>query len=355
MVPFARVSPRKQGGEETMNNRKWLGRRDFVGMAAVVLARPRMVFASENDKIFRLAVLIRPGQESNLKEPGQARYWRTWHDELRRLGYVEGQNLEVRIRLAEPTRFSETVADLSAFRPDAIFAPAQNIVSLLKKAKVLTPIVAIAVNPVGSGLAASLARPGGNITGFTLDAGLETIAKRVELLRNVVPAMSRLAVLILRPYWEGRFGVVFQQVAQQLGITAIGAPFDSQITEKDYQKIFADVVRARGDSLYVTPAPENLAHRQLIADLAIQSRLPSVNFYRENVEAGGLMGYGPDIVDTFRQAAGYLDLIFKGANPAEMPFQQPTKFELTLNLKTAKALELSIPPKLLALADDVIE
>jgi hypothetical protein len=110
-----------------------------------------------------------------------------------------------------------------------------------------------------------------------------------------------------------------------------------------------------GDSLYVTPAPGNLAHRQLIADLAIESRLPSVNFYRENVEAGGLMGYGPDIVDTFRQAAGYLDLIFKGANPAEMPFQQPTKFELTLNLKTAKALELSIPPNLLALATAVIE
>jgi putative ABC transport system substrate-binding protein len=259
------------------------------------------------------------------------------------------------MHLAEPTRLSETVADLSAFRPDAIFAPAQNIVSLLKNAKVLTPIVAIAVNPVGSGLAASLARPGGNITGFTLDAGMATIAKRVELLRKVVPAMSRLAVLILRPYWEGRFGVVFQQVAQQLGITAIGAPFESQTNENDYQQIFADVVRAGGDSLYVTPAPGNLAHRQLIADLAIESRLPSVNFYRENVEAGGLMGYGPDIVDTFRQAAGYLDLIFKGANPAEMPFQQPTKFELTLNLKTAKALELSIPPNLLALATAVIE
>ena len=323
-------------------------------MAAAVLTRPRLAVASEDDKIFRLAVLIRPGQESDLKEP-RARYWRAWYDELRQLGYVEGQNLEIEIRLADPATLGETIADLSALRPDAIFVPAQSIVSLLKKAKVVTPIVTVAVDPVGSGLAASLARPGGNITGFTLDAGLETVSKRMALLKEVAPAMSRLAVLILRPYWEGRWSAIYQQVAQKAGITIIGALFESNIAEKEYRQIFADMVRARCDALYVTPAPENLAHRQLIADLAIELRLPSLNLFREYVEAGGLMGYGPDIVDTYRRAAGYLDLIYKGADPAGMPFQQPTKFDLTLNLKTAKALGVTVPPSLLALADDVFE
>ncbi len=337
-----------------MDNRRWLGRRDFVGMAAVIFARPGAVFASENDRTFRLAVIVRPGQESDLKKP-RARYWRAWYDELRQLGYIEGQNLEVEIHVTGPTSLNKTIADLSAFRPDAVFVPAQSIVSLLKKAKVSTPIVTIAVDPVGSGLAESLARPGGNITGFTLNAGLETNTKRVEILREIVPAMSKLAILILRPYWEGRWSAIYQQLAKQSGIMVIGAPFDSQIDEKAYRQIFADVVRAGADSLYVTPAPETLAHRRLIADLAIESKLPSMNLFREYVEAGGLMGYGPDIVDSYRQAAGYLDRIFKGADPATMPFQQPVKFDFTLNLKTAKALGLTVPPSLLARADDVFE
>jgi len=338
-----------------MTNRRWLGRREFVGAAAVVLARPRVVFASDHDNVFRLAVVIRPGQESDLKEP-RAPYWRTWYDELRQLGYVEGQNLEIEIHLADPSSLDQTIADLSAFRPDAVFVPAQSIVSLLKKAKVSTPIVTVVVRPVAYGLAESLARPGGNITGFTLDAGLEIIAKRVSLLREIVPSASRLVVLVLRPYWEaGRTRGDFLQVGEQLGITIIGAPVESQNSEKGYQQIFADAVRAGGDSLYVTPAPENLAHRGLIADLAIEARLPSVSQFREYVEAGGLIGYGPDIVDVYRRAAGYLDRIFKGADPAGMPYQQPTKFDLTLNLKTAKALGLAVPPSLLALADDVFE
>lgn len=335
-----------------MNGCTWFRRREFVGLAAAVFAAPRMAFASGNDGIRRLAVIIRPGQESDLQD---SPYWLSWRDELHRLGYVEGRNLKLEAHIADPARIGETIAGLSAFGPDAIFAPAQNIVSLLKKAEVPTPIVTIAVDPVGSGLAQSLARPGGNITGFSLDAGLGIIAKRLEYLKQVVPGLSRLAVLILRPYWEGRFGAVFSEVTRQAGIAAIGAPFESGMSEEDYRRIFADMVRAGADSLYVTPAPENLAHRELIAGLAIESKLPSVNFYREYVEAGGLMGYGPDVVDTYRRAAGYLDRILKGADPAGMPFQQPTKFDLTLNLGTAKALGLTVPSSLLALADGVIE
>ena len=335
-----------------MNVRNWFGRRDIIGLAAAALVQPRLAFAGESDKVFRLAVLIRPGQEG---EPGQAPYWLAWRDELRQLGYVEGQNLKVDIRVADPARLDETIAGLSAFHPDAIFVPAQTILSLLKKAGVSTPIVSIVVDPVGSGLAESLARPGGNITGFTLDAGLGIVAKRVELLREIVPSMSRMAVLLLRPYWEGRWSAIYQKIGEQFGISIIGALVESRMTEKDFRQIMADAVRDGADSLYVTPAPENLAHRQLIADLAIESGLPSINLFREYVEASGLLGYGPDIVDAYRRAANYLDLIYKGSDPAGMPFQQPTSFDLTLNLKTANALGLTIPPSLLALANEVFE
>ncbi len=337
-----------------MNRRIWIDRRSFSGMAAVVLASPRAAFASGNSDTFKLAVLIRPGQETDLKEP-RARYWLTWFDELRQLGYAEGRNMDLKVLVADPSAFSETLGGLSAFSPDVIFVPAQSVVTRLKEAGVSTPIVTIVVDPVGYGFAESLARPGGNITGFTLDAGLELVAKRVAILRDVVPSVAKLAILILRPYWEGRWSGLYDEVGKQIGIGIIGAPFESKMSEKDFERIFSEMAEAGCDSLYVTPAPETLAHRRLIADLAIRSRLPSVNLFREYVEAGGLLGYGPDIVDAYRRAAGYLDLIFKGADPAGMPFQQPTKFDFTVNLKTATALGITVPPSQLALADEVFE
>jgi len=340
-----------------MNSLKWLGRREFIGMAAgaVALAGSHAVFAKSSDNQFRLAVVIRPGQDSDLKQP-RARYWRAWYDELQQLGYVEGDNLKIEIFLARPSSLDQTIAELAAFRPDAIFAPAQSIVSLFKKAKLTTPIVTVAINPVGYGLAESLARPGGTITGFTLDAGVEINAKRVRLLREIVPSASKLAVLVLSHYWEGgRTRADFDEVSKETGITIIGAPFESQLNEKNFRQVIADAVSAGADCLYVSPAPETLAHRRLIADLAIEWKLPSIAIFREYIEAGGLLGYGPDIVDTYSRATGYLDRIYKGADPAVMPFQQPSKFDLTVNLKTANALGLTVPPSLLAIADYVFE
>ena len=340
-----------------MNSPKWLGRREFIGIAAgtVALARPRAVFAKSNENQFRLAVVIRPGQDSDLQQP-RARYWRAWYDGLRQLGYVEGENLKIEILVARPSSLDQTIAELAAFRPDAIFAPAQSIVSLFKEAKLTTPIVTIAINPVGFGLAESLARPGGTITGFTLDAGLEISAKRVTLLRQIVPSASKLAFLVLSHYWKGgRTRADYEAVSKETGITIIGAPFESQSNEKNYRHVIADAVRAGADCLYVSAAPENLAHRRLIAELAIEWKLPSIAIFREYIEAGGLLGYGPDIVDAYTRATGYLDRIYKGADPAVMPFQQPTTFDLTLNLKTANALGLTVPHSLLAIADHVFE
>jgi putative ABC transport system substrate-binding protein len=330
-------------------------RRGFLAVAVVAAVPPAGLIAQVPGKVHRIAVVVRPGQRDNVSPPGELRYWRAWREEMGRLGYVEGQKFEIDIRTAEPAEVGQLAAELARDPPDAIFAPAQSIVALFKAAAVPMPIVTIVVDPVGSGLASSLARPGGNITGFSLDASVETMKKRITLLKEVSPGMSRMAVLILRPYWEGRWNNVWREAASAVAVTVIGAPFESRADEAQIRRVFAGITGAHADGLVVTPAPENFTHRKVIAELALSARLPSLSLYRENVEVGGLMSYGPDIVDIFRRAAGYIDQILRGSNPAEMPFQQPTKFNLAVNLKTAKALGLTVPPTVLALADDVIE
>lgn len=332
-----------------------LDRRTVLAAAVLAVVPFPRARAQVPGRRSRIVVVVRPGQRANVSPPGESRFWRAWHEELDRLGYVEGQTLETDIRTAAPAEVDQLVAELAADPPDAIFAPAQSIVDQFKAAGVPVPITTIAVDPVGSGLASSLARPGGNITGFSLDAGMETMKKRIALLRDVSPGMSRLAVLLLRTYWEGRWRDLWQEAADAMDVTLIGAPFESRADEDEIKRAFAQIGAEKADGLIVTPAPENLAHRQLIADLAVAGGLPSLSFYRENVEVGGLMSYGPDIVDIFRRAAGYMDQILRGADPAEMPFQQPTQFDLTVNLKTAAILGLTVPPTLLAIADEIFE
>ena len=338
-----------------MTGRFRFNRRRFLAAAVVAAVPSTGLRAQAPAKVYRIAVVVRPGQRGNLSPPGELRYWRAWREEMGRLGYVEGHKIKIDIRTADSAEVGQLAAELARDPPDAIFAPAQSLVSLFKRAAVQIPIVTIVVDPVGSGLASSLARPGGNITGFSLDASIETRKKRIALLKEVSPGMSRVAVLTLRPYWKGRWRAIWQEVASAVGVTAIGAPFESRADEAEMKRVFAGITRAHADGLFVTPAPENFTHRKLIAELALSAGLPNLSLYRENVEAGGLISYGPDIVDIFRRAAGYIDQILRGSNPAEMPFQQPTKFDLAVNLKTAKALGLKVPPTLLALADDVIE
>jgi putative ABC transport system substrate-binding protein len=241
------------------------------------------------------------------------------------------------------------------FGPDVIFAAAQNIAEAFKSPATTIPVVTTALDPVGIGLVASLARPGGNVTGLSLDAGLETLAKRVALLKEAVPKVSRLAIMSLRQYWEGTYSSPMRDAARQVGLTAIGAPLDAPMNEAMYRRLFAHIARDGGDSIYVSPSVENLSYAQLIADLAVEARLPTMCFWRENAQAGGLMAYAVDLAERWRHAAGYIDRILKGAKPADLPIDQPTKFELVVNQKTAKALGLIIPPSIFARADEVIE
>ncbi len=338
-----------------MNSTLTVNRRAVLTSSIAALALPTSLAAQQVGRVYRVVTIVRPGQGGNVSGPGELPYWHEWHKELKRLGYTEGRNLEIINRTVDLPGVDQLAADLARDPPDVIFAPAQNIVARLKKAAVSIPIVAIPIDPVGSGLAASLARPGGNITGLSLDAGMETMTKRLALLKEVSPGLSKVAFLVLRPYWEGKYKGVFEAASRPVGVSVFGAPFDSNAGEAEYSSLFANMVANQVNGLFVTPVLENLTNRYLIASLAIESRLPSINFYREFVEAGGLMSYGPDLDDIFRRAAGYIDQILRGADPAEMPIQQPTKFDLALNLTTAQALGIAMPPNLLALADKVFE
>lgn len=287
----------------------------------------------------------------------QERYWTAFFDELRRLGYEEGRNLSVSwySSQVDAGRATALVQSVVERRPDTIFTPDARMGIVLKTVAAAIPVVAITVDPVGSGVAASLARPGGNVTGFSIDAGLGLIGKRIDLFRQAVPTVSRMAWLTPRRTMDLPIGKVTREGMRIAGMTLIDAVLEAPIDEAAYRRAFEAMTRDRVDSLWAATVGENLEHRRLIAGLSTGAKLPSMFGWRENVEAGGLMSYGNDVVDTFRRSATYVDRVLRGAKPAELPFQQPTKFELVINLGTAKVLGLTIPLALLAGADEVIE
>jgi putative ABC transport system substrate-binding protein len=217
------------------------------------------------------------------------------------------------------------------------------------------PTVGITPDPIFEKLVASLARPGGNLTGFSVEAGEELIGKNVEILKEAVPRASRVALLTPQADWEMPYGLVMRRVGARVGMTVIGALLSDPIQEPEFRRAFAAMVRDRVDTLIVADSAENFTHRQLIVTLAAQARLPAIYPFREFVDVGGLMSYSVDFAAMFRDAAGYVDRIFKGANPGDLPYQLPTKVPLVINLKTAKALGLTIPPAVLARADEVIQ
>jgi putative ABC transport system substrate-binding protein len=282
-----------------------------------------------------------------------SRYARAFVHALRDRGYVEGSNLVLERRSAEGKyeRFTEIAAELIQSKVDVIVAGSNLAIELLKGVTSTVPIImAPAVDPVGAGLVESLARPGGNITGFTLDSGPGMEARRLQLLKEAAPAARRIGYLGTKYEWE-QFGPELQAAAQGLGVTI----FHMALITSSYAEAFA---LAAGEAAEAILASRNGAHfvnRQLVADISITRRLPGLFTWRDITEAGGLMSYGADYSDILRRAAGYVDRVLKGDKPTDLPVQQPTKYELVINLKTAKALDLSMPPTLLARADEVIE
>ena len=270
--------------------------------------------------------------------------------------FRSGQNLILERRASEgrSERFGDIVAELVRLKADVIVTNSDPMAGAAKAVTTTVPIVMATSNdPVGVGLVQSLARPGGNITGLTVAVGPEIEAKRLELLIAMLPSVSRVAYLASKEDkdWESPYGKSVRRAAQALGVTLVLAEF----TAHQYTNAFTLISRARAEALFVSRLGPTYADRALIVDFATRTRLPSIFAYREAVELGGLMSYGASVIDLLRRAAGYVDKILKGAKPADLPVEQPTKFELVINLKTAKALGLTIPQSLLLRADEVIQ
>jgi putative tryptophan/tyrosine transport system substrate-binding protein len=331
-------------------------RRTFLaGTGAVLLAAPLAAEAQPAGKVYRVGLVFTtaPASEMIGLHPVHPLV-RSFLDELRALGYVQGRNLAFEPRSAEGRfeRFREILEGLVSLKADVLVVNGNRMTQVAKEVTRVIPIVMVFVNdPVEDGLVATLAHPGGNVTGVTGTAGPELEGKRVELLKEALPKIRRVAFLGTRSDWEDPFGKSTQAAARALHITLIHA----EHTPDEYGDAFARIVHERPDALLVPNTTSNFARRRLIVEFATKSRLPGMYYVRNFTEDGGLMSYGPDFRDQFRRLAVYVDKILKGAKPADLPVEQPTKFELVINLKTAKALGLTIPPSLLGRADELIQ
>jgi putative ABC transport system substrate-binding protein len=277
---------------------------------------------------------------------------------LRDLGYVEGRNVVIEYRSAEGKleRYPALVAELLGLKVDVIFVPGTPAALAAKQATRTVPIVFVAAtDPVADGLVTSLARPGGNVTGLSSLAP-ELVGKRLELLKQAVPGVSRVAVL-----WQpGAVPELTEKdVLKAADVAARALGVRPQFVEArgpaDFDRAFSDMTRARAGALTVMGTPMFFTERRRLVELAAKNRLPVAYGSRDYVDAGGLMAYGPNVADLLRRAASYVDKILKGAKPGDLPVEQPTKFELVINLKVAKVLGLTIPQSVLAQADQVIQ
>ena len=283
-------------------------------------------------------------------------YFEVFLQRLRELGWIEGKNIVIEYRWAEgrSDRLPDLAADLVGRKVDVIFAPATAAAVATKHATDTIPIVmATGGDPERLGLVASLARPGGNVTGLAYSVGMDTLGKQVEFLKGVFPKLRRLAILSnpANPPHE----LAIKAVTASAGSLGVELQLLEARVPAEFESAFAAMARERADALLVLPDGIFALHRARLQDLAARTRLATMYGQREHVEAGGLMSYHPDFRDSFRRAATYVDKILRGAKPGDLPVEQPTKFELLINLKTAGALGLTIPRTLLLRADQVIE
>ena len=335
-----------------------IDRRSFIaGAAATPLAAPGAWAQQQRGKLKRLAFVSGPFPIERISESGEPSY-AAFLQELRRLGWIEGQTLQVeRATLLGRTtgEQEELTRQIVASRPDLIVVGPSFAAARFKAATADIPIVfAGASNPIGAGIAQSLARPGGNVTGFASDTGPELDQKRAQLLHDAVPLARRIAYLAT-PTLLQQVAETYGDAANRLGLTLIPIVLERPVDEGWLRRGFASLAEEGAQAVILSSVTALQAYPQVIADLALAARLPAVTSYRELTEAGVLMYYGPDFMDLWRKAAGYVDRIFKGANPGELPIQQPTKFEFVVNLKTAKALGIELPLSILGFVSEYIE
>jgi putative tryptophan/tyrosine transport system substrate-binding protein len=330
-------------------------RREFIGLLAGATAWPMAARAQQPERTRRIGILS-PGR-TELPDP-TFNMLTAFLQGLRELGYTEGQNLTVERKYANgnSNQLRELAAELVRGKPDIIVAFSTTAARPAKQATPTIPIVAVAMaDPVADELVASLARPGGNVTGTTF-LGPELVSKRLQLLREVIPGLSRVAALWHpNAYSERTMAGVRNEIevaARTLGLQLQLVP---AVSPDDLVDAFTAMANEHADALIVMPSPMLFGEYKRIVSVAEKNRLPAMGAAREFVDLGGLMSYGANLPDLSRQTATYADKILKGAKPAELPVEQPTKFEFVINLRSAKALGLSVSPSLLAQADDLIE
>jgi putative tryptophan/tyrosine transport system substrate-binding protein len=326
-------------------------RRDFITLLSGAAAWPLAARAQQSAQVRRIGVLMPFGEDHPV---GQARV-AAFVEGLRQLGWTDGHNVRIDYRWSagDSDNIRKFASELIALGPDVVMAFTSAAVTALRQATSTVPIVfAVVADPVGAGYVESLARPGGNVTGFAAQE-YAVGGKWMELLKEIVPHLTRVAVLrdSAIAAGPGQFGAL-QAVAPSFGVEL--RPIDLH-DPSGIEHGIAAFAKGPNDGLIVTGSPSATLHRNLIVTLAVRHKLPAIYYERSFADAGGLISYGPDFIDQCRRAAGYVDRILKGDRPADLPVQAPTKYELVINLKAAKALGLQIPDKLLALADEVIE
>jgi putative tryptophan/tyrosine transport system substrate-binding protein len=329
----------------------WMRRREFIAGLGGAAAWPVVARAQQSGRMRRIGAL-QPGNES---DPESQLRKAAFVDGLQKFGWTEGTNVSIHYRWVgdDADRIRLYATELTGIRPDVIWASGSLPLLLLKRATRTIPIVFTQVyDPVGSGFVTNLTRPGGNITGFTLGE-FSMGGKTLEVLKEVAPQVSRVAVILNLEQPP--------HVAMWRSIEATAPSFGVRLTPADVPgpdeigRVIEAFAREPNGGLIVLPSPITIVHRELITALAARHRLPAAYVFRFFVTGGGLVSYGIDPADQARQAADYVDRILKGEKPADLPIQQPTKFELVINLKTARALGLEVPQSLLARADEVIE
>jgi putative tryptophan/tyrosine transport system substrate-binding protein len=330
-------------------------RRTFIARTATLLAVPNIVRAQGFKPTKRLAMVRDSGPVSSMTPNGSPRY-KALFEELGSLGYIEGQSLIVFRASAEghPDRYRAVLQQAIDASPDVIWCPGP-VPAALKSTTTTIPIVVLTGDPVAWGFTTNLARPSGNITGVSIDGGQEIWGKRLSILKEAVVSLKKPSFLSTSISWEGIQGQGVRQAADELGLSLTQALLKADVSSDSYAPVFEETKASGADGLLVSDAGANMLHRRTITALAAQHRLPTVYPYREFVLDGGLLAYATDLNEVIRVAAGQIARLFAGAKPGDIPFVQPTKFQLIANVKAAQAIGLTLPQSLLLSADEVVE
>lgn len=332
-------------------------RREFISLlGGTMVASGAAARAQQPVKMKRIA-MVSAGSKIGDIHTGN-RYFRAFFEELSRLGYVEGQNLLIERYYGEGRTeyYAELARDVVSTLPDLIYAMAGPLALQFKMATTTIPVVAISADPVALGLAPSMARPGGNITGISVDAGIQIWGKRLGLLLEATSKRYNTRYLASRAVWErpSSSGAALREAARYAGISLAGTLLTT-VNEEEYARAFNSMEQERVDSLLLSDEAEHIPYSKLITALAAKSRIPTIYPYEAFVEAGGLMAYSIDLVDVQLRCANLISRILAGDNPGDIPFYQQTKFALIINLKAANSLGLEMPAAFIARADEVIE